>query len=207
MRSFLVASLFAIAAPLVAPLAAQRTALHQQIVALANDAHGKVAVACDVDKVSIDCELDQGGVHPMQSTFKLPLAICVLQLVQIGDLKLDQPIRFLPSDRYPGTYSPLQDAHPDANIDVPLHDLLQLSVGQSDNTATDILLRLLGGPQAAQESMNKLGLPAIHIRDSERGLHDNFQAQYRNDAEPAAMVALLRMLADHSPLSAEHTAL
>src|ERR1700743_333906 len=136
MRSLFFASLLTIAAP----LSAQHTASHRQILAMGNDEHGKLAVACDPQKVSIDCELDQGGIHPMQSTFKLPLAICVLQLVQSGDLKLDQPIRFLPSDRYPGSYSPLQDAHPDANVDVPLRELLRLSAGLSDNIATDILL-------------------------------------------------------------------
>ncbi len=191
---------------LAAPLSAQTT-LHQQISSIAQDAQGKVFVACSLPGTALDCDLNAHGHPPMQSTFKLPLAIVVLQQVERGKLTLDQPIRFLPSDRYPGTYSPLQDAHPDANIDVPLHELLQLSVGMSDNTATDILLRVLGGPQVVQESLNKLGFQAIHVRDSERGLHDNFQAQYRNDAEPAAMVALLRLLADHSPLNAGHTAL
>ena len=191
---------------LASPLFAQAT-LHQQISSIAQDAQGKVFVACSLPGVALDCDLNAHGHPPMQSTFKLPLAIAVLQQVERGKLSLDQPIRFLSSDRYPGTYSPLQDAHPDANIDVPLHELLQLSVGKSDNTASDILLRILGGPQVVQESMNKLGLQTIHIRDSERGLHDDFQAQYRNDAEPAAMVTLLQLLAGHSPLNAEHTAL
>jgi beta-lactamase class A len=202
MRPLSLLALFTLAAPLIA-----QTPLHQQLATIATDARGQVFVACSLPGVALDCNLNPHGHPPMQSTFKLPLAVAVLQQVERGKLTLDQPIRFLPSDRYPGTYSPLQDAHPEANIDVSLHDLLQLSVGKSDNTATDILLRLIGGPQAVQESMNKLELPAIHVRDSERGLHDNFQAQYRNYAEPAAMVALLRMLADHSPLSAEHTAL
>ena len=191
---------------LVAPLSAQVT-LHQQISSIAQDAQGKVFVACSLPGVALDCDLNPHGHPPMQSTFKLPLAIAVLQQVERGKLTMDQLIRFLPSDRYPGTSSPLQDAHPDANIDVPLHELLQLSVAKSDNTATDILLRILGGPQVVQESLNKLGVQTIHVRDSERGMHDDFQAQYRNDAEPAAMVTLLRLLADHSPLNAEHTAL
>ncbi|WP_158819279.1 class A beta-lactamase [Granulicella sp. S156] len=191
---------------LAAPLSAQAT-LHQQISSIAQDAQGKVFVACSLPGVALDCDLNAHGHPPMQSTFKLPLAIVVLQQVERGKLALDQPIRFLPSDRYPGTYSPLQDAHPDANVDVPLSELLQLAVGKSDNTAADILLRILGGPEVVQDSLNKLGLRTIHVRDSERGLHDDFQAQYRNDAEPAAMVALLRLLADHSPLNAEHTAL
>ena len=191
---------------LAAPLSAQAT-LHQQISSIAQDAQGKVFVACSLPGIALDCDLNPHGHPPMQSTFKLPLAIVVLQQVEHGKLTLDQPIRFLPSDRYPGTYSPLQDAHPDANVDVPLSELLQLAVGKSDNTAADILLRILGGPEVVQDSLNKLGLRTIHVRDSERGLHDDFQAQYRNDAEPAAMVALLRLMADHSPLNAEHTAL
>lgn len=202
MRPLSLLAIFTLAAPLIA-----QTPLHQQLATIAMDARGQVFVACSLPGVTLDCNLNPHGHPPMQSTFKLPLAVAVLQQVEHGKLTLDQPIRFLPSDRYPGTYSPLQDAHPEANVDIPLHNLLQLSAGESDNTATDILLRLLGGPQAVQESMNKLGLPAIHVLNSERGLHDDFQAQYRNDAEPAAMVALLRMLADQSPLNTEHTAL
>jgi beta-lactamase class A len=38
-------------------------------------------------------------------------------------------------------------------------------------------------------------------------MHDDEKLQYRDYAEPAAMVALLRLFADHSPLSPEHTAL
>jgi beta-lactamase class A len=181
--------------------------LQQNLANIAADATGKVFVTCSLPGVTLDCNLNAHGHPPMQSTFKLPLAVYVLHEVEQGKLRLDQPIRFLPSDRYPGTYSPLQDAHPDANINVPLSDLLQLSVGRSDNTATDIMLRIIGGPPVVQRYLDSLGLSAIHLRDSERGLHDEFQAQYRNDAEPVAMVALLRMLADRSPLNAEHTAL
>jgi beta-lactamase class A len=58
-----------------------------------------------------------------------------------------------------------------------------------------------------QRYLDALSLSAIHVRDSERGMHDDNQKQYRNDAEPAAMVALLRRLADRSPLNPQHTAL
>jgi beta-lactamase class A len=184
-----------------------QTPLHQKLAGVAADAKGKVYVACSLPGVALDCNLTPHGHPPMQSVFKLPLAVTVLHEVEQGKLRLDQSIRFLPSDRYPGTHSPLQDAHPDANIDVPLVDLLQLSVSQSDNVATDILLRILGGPATVQRYLDALSLSAIHVRDSERGMHDDNQKQYRNDAEPAAMVALLRRLADRSPLNPQHTAL
>lgn len=195
---------------LVIPICAigAQTPLHQRLTQIAADANGRVSVACSLPETVLDCDLNAHGHPPMQSVFKFPLAVTVLHQIEEGKLKLDQPIRFLPSDRYlPHTYSPLQDAHPDASVDVPLSDLLQLSVGQSDNTATDILLRIIGGPPAAQRYLDSLGLSAIHVRDTERTMHDELQAQYRNDTEPAAMVALLRLFADHSPLNAEHTAL
>ena len=184
-----------------------QTPLHQKLSSIAADAKGQVYVACSLPGVALDCNLNPHGHPPMQSVFKLPLAVTVLHEVEQGKLHLDQPIRFLPSDRYPGTHSPLQDAHPEANVDVPLADLLRLSMSESDNVATDMLLRILGGPATVQHYLDSLSLSAIHVRDGERGLHDDFHAQYRNDAEPAAMIALLRRLADHSPLNAEHTAL
>lgn len=191
---------------LATPLAAQ-TPLHQQLTEIAKDAHGTVSVACALPGVKLDCGLNEHGHPPMQSVFKLPLAITVLHEVELGKLSLDQQVRFLPSDLYKGSYSPLQDAHPDANVDVLLRELIRLSVQLSDNIATDILLRLIGGPTVVQQYLNDLGISTIHVIDSERTLHDDERLQYRDSAEPVAMVKLLRLFADHSPLNPEHTML
>ena len=191
---------------LTTPLAAQ-VPLHEQIATIAKDAKGEVYVACSLPGTKLDCDLNPHGHPPMQSTFKFPLAIAVFQQIEAGKLTLDQPIPFLTSDLYKGSYSPLQDAHPVAGVDVPLRELIRLSASLSDNIATDILLRLIGGPQVVQQSMNALGVSGIHVVHSERALHDDESLQYQDSAEPAAMVALLRLFADHSPLNPEHTAL
>ena len=73
--------------------------------------------------------------------------------------------------------------------------------------ASDLELRAIGGPAVLQAYLDSLGLSAIHQEDSEHTLHGDQKLQYRDFAEPAAMVALLRLLADRSPLNAEHTAL
>jgi hypothetical protein len=44
---------------------------------------------------------------------------------------LDRTVRFLPEDRIPNAYSPLQDRYPNANVDVPLRELIQLAAGQA----------------------------------------------------------------------------
>jgi beta-lactamase class A len=189
---------------LTTPLTAQ--SLHQQLATIAKDAKGEVYVACSLPGVKLDCDLDPHGHPPMQSTFKFPLALAVFHEIELGKLQLDQPVRFLKSDRSE-TFSPLQDEFPQADVDVPLSKLLRLSVETSDNTATDIELRLIGGPTVLQQYLDSLGFTNIHQQDSEHTLHGDQHLQYRDYAEPAATVALLRLLADHSPLTPDHTAL
>jgi len=189
----------------VSSFAYAQTPLQLQIARLSREAQGTVAVACSLPGTKLDCDLNPDRHQPMQSAFKLPLGVAVLHEIEQGKLSLDQQVHFLPSDIYKGTYSPLQDMYPNANVDVPLRQLLELSVGRSDNTATDILLRLLGGPESVQKYLDRLGLQALQVRDTERSLHDDERRQYRNYGEPVAFVKLLRMLADASPLNAEHT--
>jgi len=191
---------------LLTATATAQTPLHQQLTTLAAEAQGKVYVACSLPGTPLDCDLNPHGHPPMQSTFKFPLAMAVLHQVELGKLQLDQPIRFLKSDRYP-TYSPLQDKYPNAEIDIPLRTLLQLTASESDNIASNLLLRAIGGPTVLQQYIDSLGLSAIHQQDSEQTLHADQTLQYRNSAEPAAMVTLLRLFADPSPLTPANTAL
>jgi beta-lactamase class A len=185
---------------------AAQASLHQRLADIAKEAQGKVYVACSLPGVKLDCDLGPHGHPSMQSTFKFPLALAVLHQIELGKLQLDQPVRFLKSDRSV-TFSPLQNEFPEADVDVPLRKIIKLTVETSDNTAADIQLRLIGGPAALQQYLDSLGLSAIHQQDSEHTLHGDQKLQYRDYAEPAAMVALLRLLADHSPLNPEHTAL
>ncbi len=186
--------------------AAAQAPLHQRLADIANEAQGKVYVSCSLPGVKLDCDLNPHGHPPMQSTFKFPLALAVLHQVELGKLQLDQPVRFLKSDRYE-THSPLQDQFPEANVDVPLRKLIKLMAEESDNIAANLLLRVIGGPDALQQYLDSLGLSAIHQQDSEYTLHGDQKLQYRDYAEPAAMVALLRLFADQSPLNAEDTAI
>jgi beta-lactamase class A len=190
----------------VAPAVAQRP-LQRQIRAIAAEAQGKVSVACSLPGVVLDCNLDPGAHPPMQSVFKLPLALAMLQ-VEEGKFTLDQPIRFEKSDLIvPKPYSPLQDRYPEADVDVPLRELLRLAVSLSDNTAADVLLRLGGGPKAVGGSIASLGVTGFHLVDGERALHHDKALQYRNWFEPRGAVALLRVMQDHSPLTPEHASL
>ena len=193
---------------LTAASALSQEPLGQQIRAIASKAQGTVAVACSLPGSALNCDLNPKTHPPMQSVFKLPLALTVLHQVEQGNLLLDQLVCFLPQDRIlPHVYSPLQDEYPDAGVDVPLRELLRLDVSLSDNVAADILLRLVGGPKAVNAYIAALGIRGFHLRDSEAVLHRDVSAQYRNWFEPAGAVQLLRRISDHSPLTLEHTEL
>jgi beta-lactamase class A len=199
MRPVLLLTLLAVSALAQEPL-------RQQIAAIAREANGKVSVACSLPGSALNCDFNPHAHPPMQSVFKLPLAITVLHQVKEGTLSLDQPIRLLPQDRIlPQVYSPLQDKYPNGGVDVPLRELLRLDVSVSDNVAADILLRVVSGPTAVNIYIASLGVNGFHLQDSEAVLHHDVSAQYRNWFEPSGAVQLLRRISDNSPLTAEHT--
>lgn len=203
MRSVVFLLLLALAASALA-----QEALEQQIQTIAAEAHGKVSVACALPGTSLNCDLDASSHPPMQSVFKLPLALTILHQVEQGKFSLDQQIPFRREDLIiPKLYSPLQDKYPNAGVDVPLHTLLEMTVSLSDNTASEILLRLAGGPEVVSEYIRSLGVQGFHLVDGERAMHRDPALQYRNWFEPRGAVQLLRLINDHSPLTAQHSEL
>lgn len=192
----------------VAGISLAQTPLQDRIRAIAADAKGRVSVACSLPGSRLNCDLNPHSHPPMQSVFKLPLAIFVLHRIEQGAFTLDQPVRFLSEDRIsPRAYSPLNDKYPEGGADVPMRELLRFAVSLSDNVAADILLRISGGPKATDEYMAALGIRGFQLRDNENTLHHDISAQYRNWFEPAGAVQLLRRISDHSPLTPEHTRL
>ena len=182
--------------------------LQTHIATIAARAHGRVGVACSLPGPQLDCGFHAADPFPMQSVYKLPIAMAMLHAIEQGRFRLDQTLRFLPSDLIsPDQYSPLRDAHPHASVDVPIEDLLRLAVSESDGVASDILVRALGGPPGPDAYVRSLGIGGIHILDTEKTLGRDVRLEDRDSGTPRALVALLRLLADRSPLSPEHTQL
>jgi len=190
------------------PPACLTAQLNRDIKRIAVQAHALVGVSCSLPGVVLDCNLNANQKLPMQSVYKFPIGITILHAVEQGHLTLSQPVEFLPSDAVRlGQHSPLRDMHPQGGVTVPLQELLHLAVSESDGTASDILLRVLGGPVVVDQYIRSLGVQGIAVVDSEKTLGNDVKAQYRDTSSAAAMVRLLRLLADDSPLSSDHTAL
>jgi beta-lactamase class A len=136
---------------------------------------------------------------PMGSVYKFPIALAVLRRVDSGTLQLDREVTIEPKDFAPG-WSPLRDNAHGQSITLTVGELLRQMVSISDNTASDALLRLIGGPRSASQRMAELGFGGIRIDRSETEMARDLRApggpaQYARDvrdtATPEEMAELL----------------
>jgi beta-lactamase class A len=104
----------------------------------------------------------RGSDHfPMASVFKFPVAIVVLQRVDAGEFKLDDPITIQPSQFSRG-HSPLRDSANGKAVTASVRGLVELMVVESDNTAVDYFIRCLGGANITAR-IHALGGAGIRI--------------------------------------------
>jgi beta-lactamase class A len=89
------------------------------------------------------------------STIKIPLMVEALEQIKTGKFKLTDKYTFVQADSQPGTGT-IQRLDPGAVMTVK--DLITMMIIVSDNTATEVLYRMVGGPDAVNRRMDTLGL-------------------------------------------------
>ncbi|WP_372781999.1 serine hydrolase [Phenylobacterium sp.] len=105
---------------------------------------------------------------PQQSVSKLWVALAVMQAVDEGRLKLDQPVVMLPEDRSV-FYQPLASRiRGPAGLTVSLADLLRHALIESDNAANDRLIRELGGAAVVTRTIAQKRLQGVAVGGTER---------------------------------------
>jgi beta-lactamase class A len=183
------------------------TGLAADLDRIARGTDGTLGAAVRLVETGETVVLNGDGRFPMQSVYKAPIGMAVLHEVDAGRLSLDASIRVEAADLVPsGMHSPLRDAHPKGGV-VPLRELLRLSVEESDGTASDVLLRLVGGKAKAQGYLSSLGVEGIRIETTEGEMGRDYQAQYRSWATPGSAVDWLAALQQGKDLSPKSRAL
>jgi beta-lactamase class A len=138
---------------------------------------------------------------PMQSVYKLPISMAVMKQVDAGTIKLDQKVAVTKSDFVrAGQHSPIRDQNP-AGVDLSVRELIRFAISESDGTASDVLIKLAGGPEAIQSYVSGLGINEMIVANTEKEIGKDWETQYRNYATPDAAVVLLRALHEKRGLS------
>ncbi|MBX9910243.1 MAG: class A beta-lactamase [Beijerinckiaceae bacterium] len=141
--------------------------LDREIAAIEHDSKGRLGVAL-LDLKDRTRWSHRGGEHfPLQSVFKLPLAVAVLQAVEAGKLALDQPVPVTRKD-LSLYHSPLAARFKGERQEVKLRELVRLAAAESDNTAADLLMRLIGGPRTITAMLGAGGVAGISVDRYER---------------------------------------
>lgn len=185
---------------------AQKQDLKKEINAITNDKNATVAVSVTGIDFPLHFENKNGEKKlPMLSVFKFHIALAVLNKVDQGKLKLDQPIFIKKADLLENTWSPIREKYPDGNIEMPLSELIKYTVAKSDNNGCDLLLRLIGGTETVQKFINNKGIKNFTIKADEAQMHKGYEFMYWNTTTTNDSNLLLMNFFDGKVLSKNST--
>jgi beta-lactamase class A len=130
--------------------------VEESVAAIAADLGGTVGVAARNLASDADVHIAADELFPMASCFKIPVMVEVMRQIDAGSLRLDDRLTLTEADKSPG--STLIHCH--EGLRPSVRDLLYLMITLSDNTATDMLWRLVG-LGSVNDTMRLLGLETI----------------------------------------------
>lgn len=126
----------------------------------------------------------------MNSTVKTPICGTVLARLDAGALSLSDTMRVAQEEIL--TYAPVTKER--VGSEMTIADLCLAALDMSDNTATNMLLDRIGGPQAVTAFFRSIGDEVSRVDRREPELNTFVPGDPRDTTTPAAMTATLRRL-------------
>ena len=153
--------------PAPAPKPRAPEALTANIAALGRSFDGRVGIA--VRSIDQGWMVESNGDVrlPQQSVSKLWVAMTVLDALDSGRLRLDDPI-VLTRDDFTLFHQPVAALVKGDGYHTTVGELLHRALTMSDNTCNDRLLRYVGGPAAVRAFIQRKGLGDIRFGPGEK---------------------------------------
>jgi beta-lactamase class A len=165
-------------------------ALQSKLSSATLHAPGHVAIMVEDLATGFSSSVNAYAPMPAASTIKIPVMVEVFECLEHGDFDLNRKVRLLASDRDWG-WGDLADAP--AGSQYSVEKLLALMITESDNTATNMLIRLVGRRSINRE-MAALGLRQTHLADY---IRSDGPIRYALRSSPYDMVKLLTAMAHY----------
>lgn len=134
---------------------------------------------------------------PMCSTFKTLLVGAVLRRVDEGKEQLDRTVHYTRRDVL--EYAPVTRLHVASGMKVA--DLCEAAITLSDNTAANLLLKIIGGPAVVTAFARNLGDSVTRLDRNEPTLNTAIPGDPRDTSTPMWMLRDLQKLALGNALS------
>ena len=142
----------------------------------------------DLD-TGLSSSINANAVMPAASTIKIPVMVEVFRQLELGKFDLNHRVTLMPGDRDWGS-GDIADAPVGSTF--PVSELLSQMIEVSDNTAANMLIRLVGRPNI-NTTMKNLGLKHTKLADYIRTAGWSIRNTLRTS--PADMVRLLTDMA------------
>lgn len=198
-------ALAALAAATLAPLAAcSTTGAADTPAPSASPTASASAAATDADFARLEEDFDARlGVYALDtgsgeaveyraddrfaycSTFKVPLFGAVLE--QTTPEEMEKVVTYTEDDLV--NWNPITEQHLDTGMS--LHDLGDAALRHSDNTAANLLLEELGGPEALDAALEEIGDDVTSVDRIEPALNEAAPGDERDTSTPRAMATTL----------------
>ncbi len=131
-----------------------------------------------------------GERFPMMSTYKVLLCGAVLARIDSGRERSERRIMYRQQDLE--KYSPVTEQHLSEGMTIA--GLCDAAITMSDNTAANLLLSSIGGPQALTRFLRQTGDPMTRLDRQEPELNEALPGDPRDTTTPEAMAQTLRNL-------------
>ena len=151
----------------------------------------RVGVAIYDEETGRNWQYHADDRFPMTSTFKALACGGVLARVDAGKEDLDRAIKVRQRDLV--TYSPVTEKRVGAP-GMKLSEMCEAALSVSDNTAANVVLDSLDGPQGFTRFMRSIGDEVTRLDRRETGLNQAVPGDPRDTTTPNAIAAGLRKL-------------
>ncbi|GGD36423.1 serine hydrolase [Croceicoccus pelagius] len=186
------------------------TGLRQNLFAVARPDKGRIGVAAMDLSTGQTVSILGDQAFPMASTSKIAIAATFLAGVDAGRYRLDDkyPLMIPVASRpFSTSVAPVKPG-----MELTARSLIELMITRSDNTATDAMLKAVGGPAEVTKWMRSKGFERFRIdRDIATLVRDDGEfdpatgADQRDSTPPNEMVRLIAGLYKGEWLSGEST--
>lgn len=153
-------------------IAVERTAeeewLDDRLFAIGSDFDGKVGIAVHDTARSRVIHFNGTDLYPQQSVSKLWVALTALDQADRGRLDLSETAT-VRRDDVAVFYSPIRrSVVANGSFAASYREFLERAITASDNTANDMVLRRVGGPDAVRDTLARKGFSDIRFGPGER---------------------------------------
>lgn len=167
-----------------------KTGLEKELTAIADSAKGDVGIALIYDGDTLTVNND--AIYPMMSVFKLHQAVALCRMFEENGTSLDSVMTLRRSELDPDTWSPMLKDHTGDEISLPMRRLLEYTLIESDNNASNEMFVRLMSPAACDSVIAGI-IPrgSFEIRFNEAEMQADHSRAYSNRTSPLGAAILI----------------